>query len=93
MNVSAPTFKLVDTLTPLPSQLFSAILKAKEPPLVPTPAPAEISPVGFSSTTILIIFWSFRDPSITSFLTSPNIFLALSFATVSYTHLTLPTTD
>ena len=34
---------------PRPSQLFSLILKAKEPPLVPTPAPALISPVGCSS--------------------------------------------
>ena len=41
---------------PFPNQLFSFILNANEPPLVPTPAPALISPVGFSSTLISIIF-------------------------------------
>jgi hypothetical protein len=43
-------------LIPLPNQLFSEILNANEPPFVPIPAPAEISPVGFSSTIISIIF-------------------------------------
>ena len=44
------------------------------------PAPAEISPVGFSSTSISRIFWSFFDPSIILFFISPNMFLALSLA-------------
>ena len=35
--------------------MFSEIPKDSEDPLVPVPAPAKISPVGFSSTSILII--------------------------------------
>ena len=46
---------LVFNLTPFPSQLFSITLKTKLPPLVPMPAPAEISPVACSSTLISII--------------------------------------
>ena len=39
-------------------------------PLVPNPAPAEISPVGFSVTSILITLLSLSDPSLTSEVTS-----------------------
>tara|TARA_A100001015_G_C14317842_1_gene454425 strand:+ start:295 stop:465 length:171 start_codon:yes stop_codon:yes gene_type:complete len=55
----------VDSSTPFPNQLFSVILKAKVPPLVPIPAPALISPVGFSSTLISIILKSFEEPTST----------------------------
>ena len=57
---------------PCPNQLFSFTSKAKEPPCVPIPAPALISPVAFSSTIISIIFNSLSDPVETSFLTEPN---------------------
>ena len=62
-NVSESIFTKVESLIPSPSQLFSLMLKENEPPLVPTPAPALISPVGFSSTLISIIFKSFDEPS------------------------------
>ena len=35
-------------------------------PLVPNPAPAEISPVGFSSTSMLRILFPAEEPSTTS---------------------------
>ena len=56
------------------------MLKAKVPPLVPTPAPALISPVGFSSIKISIIFKFFLDPETTSDFTDLNIFLDFNFA-------------
>ena len=71
---------LVAIFKPFPSQLFSETTKEKLPPLVPTPAPALISPVGFSSTEISIIFWSGLDPSIILVFTSPNKFLDLILA-------------
>ena len=48
---------------PCPNQLLSLILIANDPPFVPIPAPALISPVGFSSTSILIILRFFLLPS------------------------------
>ena len=42
-------------LFPSPNQLFSATAIAKDPPEVPIPAPALISPVGLSSTSISTI--------------------------------------
>ena len=48
-----------------------------KPPSVPTPAPAFISPVGCSSTLILIIFKLFPLPSWISYFTSLNIRLDL----------------
>ena len=62
---------------PSPSQLFSLILIANVPPFVPTPAPALISPVGFSSISILIIFRFLSLPLTTSYFTFLKIFLAL----------------
>jgi len=47
---------LVFSLTPFPLKLFSFIEKVKVEPDDPTPAPAEISPVGFSSTVMFISF-------------------------------------
>ena len=47
-------------------------------PSDPTPAPAVISPVGFSSTVMSIIFRSFSDPVFTLDLTSEKIPLALN---------------
>ena len=55
-NFSAVRSRLVETAIPLPSQLFSLTENAILPPLVPMPAPALISPVGFSSTNNSIIF-------------------------------------
>ena len=55
-----------ETVLPSPNQLFSLILNAKLPPLVPIPAPALISPVGCSSTLIFIILRFFLLPSKTS---------------------------
>ena len=71
--------KSIPTLFPSPSQLFSLILNANVPPFVPTPAPALISPVGFSSIYISIILRSFFEPWITSLFTDLNISLDLSF--------------
>jgi len=45
---------LVFRLIPLPKKLFSLTPNAAVVPDVPTPAPNEISPVGFSSTLISI---------------------------------------
>ena len=56
-------------LIPLPKKLFSLIPAPIELPEVPTPAEAVISPVGFSSTVISIIFNSSLDPVFTSLLT------------------------
>ena len=54
MSVSWSISTSKETDFPVPSQLFSLIPIAKDPPLVPIPAPAEISPVGLSSTLISI---------------------------------------
>ena len=67
-----------ETFTPVPNQLFSFIPNENKPPSVPTPAPAEISPVGCSSTIISIIFRSFSDPVLTFCLTEENICLAFN---------------
>ena len=64
-------------LCPFPNQLFSLTFKANCPPLVPIPAPALISPVGCSSTSISMIFKFFLDPSIIFDFTSANILLDL----------------
>ena len=55
--------KFVLTLIPAPRSLFCFIPKPKVFPLVPKPAPAEISPVAFSSTSISTIFKFGLDPS------------------------------
>ena len=55
---------------PLPRKLFSLTPKPRVLPDVPTPAPAVISPVGFSSTLILIILASLSLLSIISDFTS-----------------------
>ena len=60
--------------------MFSLISNAKVPPLVPIPAPALISPVGFSSTSTSITLRSSLDPGKISDLTDKNIFLDFSFA-------------
>ena len=52
----------------------------QSPPFVPTPAPALISPVGISSTFILIIFKLFCSPSVTSDSTVLKIFRDLILA-------------
>ena len=68
--------KLVDNLTPFPKKLFSETEKPTVPPSDPTPAPKLISPVGFSTTSMLIIFEDGLDPSIVSELTVLKIFKA-----------------
>ena len=55
------------------------MVKAKEPPSVPIPAPALISPVGCSSTSMSIIFKLLFEPSETLKETSLNILLDLIF--------------
>ena len=50
------------TFFPWPSQLFSTTLNAIDVPSVPTPKPALISPVGFSSIDISKIFVFVSDP-------------------------------
>ena len=60
---------------PVPRQLFSLTLNAIVPPDVPTPAPALISPVGFSSTIISITFKSFEEPLLILDSTDLKIFL------------------
>jgi hypothetical protein len=57
--------------------LFSLTAAIKAVPSVPTPAPAEISPVALSSTDISNVFKSGEDPSVILLSTSPNIPLAL----------------
>ena len=56
------------------------MVKAIDPPLVPTPAPALISPVGCSFTVIFIILEFLDDPGKTSLFTSENIFLDFKLA-------------
>ena len=75
MSDSSLTSKFIPTVLPSPSQLFSFISKANVPPLVPIPAPALISPVGFSSTLISIIRKSLLEPFKTFDLTVLKIFL------------------
>ena len=65
---------------PSPNQLFSEIVNSKLPPLVPTPAPAAISPVGFSSILISIIFKLFAEPLDTSDFTDLKMFLDFKLA-------------
>ena len=63
---------------PFPRKFFSVIPPPIVDPPVPTPAPKEISPVGFSSTETLTIFKFASDPSIISdftFLKIPNDFM------------------
>ena len=62
-------FKLESKLIPFPKKLFSLTPKKIDEPVVPNPAPAITSPVGFSSTKIFIILRSSDDPSIISELT------------------------
>ena len=53
-------------------------------PEVPVPAPANISPVGCSSTFIFITLKSFVDPSSTDLLTTLNsLFDLISFILLS----------
>ena len=60
LNDSSVNKKLLSKETPLPIKLFSFIPKPMDPPEVPKPAVAEISPVGFSSTKMpnILVFTS-----------------------------------
>ena len=60
--------------------MFSETVNSKLPPLVPTPAPAAISPVGFSSTLISIIFKLFAEPFDTFDFTDLKMFLDFKLA-------------
>jgi len=53
----------------LPKKLFSETEKPMVPPSEPYPAPNVISPVGFSSTVISIIFVELSFPSFISVFT------------------------
>ena len=57
------------SLIPFPKKLFSLTPKVDEAPEDPTPAPSDISPVGFSSTVKDIILDSSELPSLISTLT------------------------
>ena len=57
-------------------KFFSETENPTVPPSFPTPADAKISPVGFSSTVILISFCCEFSPDTTSSLTSANILKA-----------------
>ena len=74
----SPTSTRLLSLIPLPSQLFSVTAAINEVPSVPTPAPAEISPVALSSTEISKTFKSGELPSKIFLSTFPKICLALS---------------
>ena len=74
LSVSAPILRLDDSFTFFPKKLFSLTEKPTVPPFEPNPAPRLISPVGFSSTLMLIIFVAGPDPSIVSDLTVLKIF-------------------
>ena len=56
-------------LTPLPKKLFSLIPPPIVAPVVPAPAPREISPVGFSTTCNSITFKLGDEPSLISVVT------------------------
>ena len=68
---------MVSRLIPLPKKLFSLTPNAAVVPDVPTPAPNEISPVGFSSTLISIIFKLLVEPALTVGSTILKIFFDL----------------
>ena len=55
LNASLDNSKFVSRLIPFPKKLFSLTPKPNDPPEVPAPAVAKISPVGFSSKEILIV--------------------------------------
>ena len=59
----------LSNLTPWPKKLFSLIPNPIEFPVVPIPATANNSPVGFSVTETLMILVLVLSNSITSFLT------------------------
>ena len=60
----------------MPRKLFSETAKPSVPPEVPNPAPSDISPVAFSSTSISINFELLSDPSVIFDTTFANRFLA-----------------
>ena len=62
---------------PLPIKFFSETENPTEPPSLPTPAEANISPVGFSSTVIFISFCLESSLVVISSSTSANILSAL----------------
>ena len=73
--LSSDISKLVAKAIPFPRKFFSLIPPPKVEPEVPTPAAKETSPVGFSSTVILISFTFSFEPSVISastFLNIPN---------------------
>ena len=75
--VSSLNERLLFNLIPLPKKLFSCTPNWVDAPDVPIPAPAEICPVGFSSTVISIIFSRSFSVFFTSPFTSLKIFVAL----------------
>ena len=80
LKESLDTSKFVSRFIPLPKKLFSFTPKPNDPPEVPTPAVAYISPVGFSSKEILIVFvllFSFNLISDSTFLKKFKLFILL----------------
>ena len=62
---------------PLPKKLFSLTPPPTVPPVVPNPAPKEISPVGFSLTVRFITLSPSLEPGMISVCTVEKIFFAL----------------
>ena len=77
MTVSSVKFRELVSLIPFPKKLFSDIANPIVPPSDPAPAPTEISPVGFSSTVMSIIFVDNSEPSLISAVTDLNKLIAL----------------
>ena len=68
---SSLKFREVTNPIPLPIKFFSDTEKPTVPPSFPTPADANISPVGFSCTVIFIFFcWEFSIDTTSSFISS-----------------------
>ena len=75
MTLFSSNCKFESSKIPFPKKLFSFIPPPIDPPEVPTPAPKEISPVGFSSTLISIVFKLLSEPSFISYLTEAKTLL------------------
>ena len=82
---SVPRLAFPSSVIPLPKRFFSTIVELTVLPEEPTPTPAEIDPVGFSSTDIFKFTFSFPKFSVLN-LTSLKI---LKLFTLSRDFITL----
>ena len=74
MTFSVPKDSEISEFIPLPNKLLSLSIKLMTAPAVPTPAPALISPVGFSSTEILTLIFFVFSSSLVSIFTFLKMF-------------------